>query len=111
MTKDYQYFLQAANLATPNPELAVNIINSINRRQEQRRIRFWLPVNIVMVIAALVILILDSSQLVSGFQHSGFFQYLSLLLTDYDYLINYSQDILYSVLETLPVISLVLFAG
>jgi ABC-type phosphate/phosphonate transport system permease subunit len=96
------------NNIDPSPELFAKIMKRIRREE-----RFLVLRHAVIFSATLLVsgaaFVPVFKMLSSDFAQSGFFNFFSLVFSDFSVVISYWQNFALILLETLPVISLALF--
>lgn len=98
--------------ASPQPEVPAGLLNrimvNINKKKlAAMRLRFVLfAVGFVCSLAAVIV---SFKYVVSGFSESGFADFFDLLFSDSGSVMNYWQSYVYTLLETLPAVSIAAF--
>lgn len=109
MSQDYEK-ITTAGIANPPAGLLAKVMERIKLEQEKRiRRRLWLFS--ASSALSLIALVLTFQMAKAEFSESGFLNFFSLLFSDFGVIISYWRNFLASLLESLPVISLMLFLG
>jgi len=95
---------------TPNPpdDLLGKIMKRISEEKRLLTLKRRLVIFSAGLIGAIVLFIPALKGVISGFAESGFTQYFSLLFSDAEIVLVYWQNYALSLLETLPVVNLIL---
>jgi hypothetical protein len=108
MRKDYEKLF--SNIATPEPP--AELLGHVTRRIQKERRRLenrwrWILLSVTAAgtLAALVPVL---ALLKTAFDESGFWQYFSLLFSDFDVVMASWQNFSASLLESLPITGLIL---
>lgn len=98
-------------LFEPKNELYENILENIEIKQKVilSRRRFFIFATLFLL--SLISLIPAIKMLVNDFTNSGFIQFFSLIFSDSQIILNYWQSFVLTLLESLPIISTVIFLG
>lgn len=89
-------------------ELKKNILLGI-AKEELRRAKIYFTVAATVLPASLVAVFLSGRYLINSFYESGFYNYLSLLLSGDSIVLVYWKELAHSLIETLPVFGTVIF--
>ena len=111
MRKDYEKLFTHLKKVEPVPELFGQIMDRIHKEQNlaviQRRFIFF-SMGLAISIAAFI----PAFKMVrAGFIESGFAEYFLLLFSDSEIIAVHWQDYVLSLLESLPVMSLIIFSA
>lgn len=80
----------------------------IQAERRRLRLRYVLAGALAGVLGITIFTILSRQTLWEELSHSGFFSYLSILFTDPDIVANAWQEVALSLLESLPVVTLII---
>jgi hypothetical protein len=94
----------------PDHALAAKILIQVNRI-EQRKITYQLWIQRTLITASIIGLVPVTLQLGSQLSQSGFYQYISLIFSDGGSLITTLKDFGFILIESLPVMNLIVFCG
>lgn len=95
-------------LIEPSPELLGKIIQKIHREERILAIRKTAIFSVVFIFS-LVGIVPSFRMLMSDFSNTGFFNFFSLIFSDFSMMTVYWKSFIMALLETLPAISLALF--
>lgn len=84
-------------------------MNRIHREQRILVIKRRIAVFSIVLIGSIIAFFPVFNMLKSAFVESGFMQFLSLLFSDFEVVLSYWQSFALSLLESLPVLSLMAF--
>jgi hypothetical protein len=90
-------------------ELFNKIMHRIHKEQRLRIIRRRIAIFSVIFVASLTAFIPAFHALQKSITESGFMQFLSLLFSDFEIVVAYWQNFALSLLESLPVLNLIMF--
>jgi len=108
MTKDWEKLFSYYNAPEPPNDLLEKIMKRINQEKRLLTLKRRLFIFSTSLIGSIVLFIPALKGVISGFTQSGFVQYFSLLFSDAEIVLAYWQNYTFSLLETLPVVSLIL---
>lgn len=77
--------------------------------EEHRRARIYLAISSSVFVFSLVGLILSIKYITSSFYESGFYQYLLIVFSGGGAALEYWKELLYSLIETMPIIGIIGF--
>jgi len=109
MTKDWEKLFTYYNAPEPPVGLLAKILERINQEKRLLTLKRRLAIFSAGLIGAIILFIPALKGVIAGFAESGFTQYFSLLFSDAEIVLAYWQNYVFSLLETLPVVSLILF--
>ncbi len=92
-----------------SPEPRFNLTEAVIQRIRRRRFWLFMPLAVSVWISLAIFLVFLGQQLIASFSNSGFFQFLSLIFFDAEAVLLYWQSFVFSLLETLPVMSILIF--
>ena len=98
------------NQATPEPpaDLLYKIMDRIGAEKKRRQIRRHLAFFSLSLIGSVAAFYPAGQMLWHDFNASGFFQFFSLLFSDSEIVLKYWQNFLFSLLEALPIVSVII---
>lgn len=108
MLKDYEKLFTYLQKPQPSDELFSKIMNGIDRQRKKIILFRRITVISVSLIASLAALIPAFMVLMSRFTESGFYQYFSLMFSDFSVIAANWQDYSMSLLQALPAFSIAL---
>ncbi|OGY40908.1 MAG: hypothetical protein A2Y82_03505 [Candidatus Buchananbacteria bacterium RBG_13_36_9] len=108
MTKDWEKLFSYYNAPEPPNDLLGKIMKRINQEKRLLTLKRRLFILATGLTGAIVLFIPALKGVISGFAQSGFIQYFSLLFSDAEIVLAYWQNYALSLLESLPVMSLIL---
>jgi ABC-type phosphate/phosphonate transport system permease subunit len=108
MTKDWEKLFSYYNAPKPPNDLLGKIMKRINQEKKILTLKRRLVLLAAGLIGAIILFIPALRAVISGFAESGFAQYFSLLFSDAEIVLAYWQNYALSLLETLPVMSVIL---
>jgi len=109
MAKNWEKLFSYYNAPDPPNELLGKIMKRIDQEKRLLTLRRRLFLFSTGLIGAIVLFIPALKGVISGFTQSGFSQYFSLLFSDAEIVLAYWQNYALSLLETLPIVNLILF--
>jgi len=107
MRKDYEKLFTYITSPVPPKDLFSKIISNIELSKRKRVLIKRVAVFSVSLLGSLAALVPAVLILRTNFTESGFYQYFSLMFSDFGTIISYWQDYFTSLLESLPVFSLI----
>ncbi|MCX6743001.1 MAG: hypothetical protein NT116_02075 [Candidatus Parcubacteria bacterium] len=108
MDKNYQKLLSYYQAPEPPNNLLGKIMQRIGEEKRLLTLKRRLFLFSAGLIGAITLFIPALKGVISGFSESGFIQYFSLLFSDAEIVLAYWQNYTLSLLETLPVVNLIL---
>lgn len=109
MSKSYKKLFTYLNPPEPPGDLFKKIMHRIHEERRLLIIKRRLVIFSISLIGSIVAFIPAFQTVKTGFIESGFTEYLSLLFSDTGIVVTYWQNFTFSLLETLPIMSLVAF--
>ena len=109
MREDYQQIFSKLSPPEPSGDLLAKIIARIGEERKAARIKWRLVLFSAVTVCSAVAFVPLFQMLRTGFIESGFLQFFSLLFSDFEIVAAYWQNFSLSLLETLPVFSLMVF--
>ncbi|MCX6790945.1 MAG: hypothetical protein NTV62_01980 [Candidatus Gribaldobacteria bacterium] len=85
------------------------VMQGIKQEQQRRILRRKVWIFSISLGGSLIAIVPVSMAVKTGFTESGFFQFVTLIFSDFNTVATSWQSYLFSLLETLPVMSLVIF--
>ena len=110
MAQDFNQIFSYFSAPQPSDELAEKILGKIKQAQK-RKAKIRLAVFAVVSVLSVVALVPAGYWLWQDVSQSGFFQFVSLLFSDFGMVLAYWHNFVLAVLESLPVLSLIVFSG
>ncbi|KKQ87328.1 MAG: hypothetical protein UT09_C0017G0015 [Parcubacteria group bacterium GW2011_GWF2_38_8] len=92
----------------PAKELRNNILLGI-KQEERRRAKVYLFGYASIVLFSLVGVVLSIQYILEGFYQSGFYEYLSLLLSGDSAVYAYWKELSFSLIDSMPIIGIIAF--
>ncbi|MFA5188789.1 MAG: hypothetical protein WC460_05495 [Patescibacteria group bacterium] len=108
MTKDLEKLFTYYNAPEPPNDLFGKIMERIGQEKKLQMLKRRIFILAASLFGALILFIPALKAVISGFVESGFAQYFSLLFSDAGIVLTYWQNYALSLLETLPVVNLIL---
>jgi len=108
MAKDWEKLFSYYNVPEPPNDLLGKIMKRINQEKMLLTLKRRLVIFSAGLFGAIILFIPALKAVISGFAESGFAQYFSLLFSDAGIVLTYWQNYTFSLLETLPVVNLIL---
>ena len=109
MTQNWDKLFSHYQAPNPSYDLLGKIMTRISEERRLLILKRRLVVFLAGLLGSIILFIPALKGLISGFSQSGFFQYFSLLFSDAEIITTYWQNYALSLLETLPVMNLILF--
>lgn len=108
MTSEFKKILNEIEYqeVTLPKDLVNNIILKVDEKDRQKSKIKALGLSLVSITSFLISIPIIS-QIITSFTQSGFYNYLSLIISDYDVVIVYWKEITISLVESLPIIGIV----
>lgn len=100
-----------AEINPPEPPagLFLRLMNRLEKEKQLRSIRRRLVLLAPILASAFIILVFMSQSVCASFYQTGFYQFSSLVFSDFSLVVVYWQNFALSLLETLPVTGLIAF--
>jgi hypothetical protein len=111
MTANIQKLFNRLAILEPPENLFNKIITQIELEKNLAKIKKQLAIFSLISSLSLAGVILMFSLTQKGFVDSGFTQFLSLLFTDFEIVSAYWQNFAISLIDTLPIMRIILFAA
>lgn len=113
MSQDFEKLFSQLDCATPSSSLLPNIKQRLVKERARLIFRKRLAgvFSAVGMVASSLVLIATGISLYSSLGSSGFWNFLSLIFSDFDVVATYWQSLLWSLLEALPLLTLAIFFG
>ena len=92
----------------PPQDLKRNILLGI-AKEEFRRAKVYFTVAATVLPVSLVAMFLSGRYLLNSFYESGFYDYLSLLFSGDSIVLSYWEELMYSLVETMPIVGTIVF--
>jgi len=108
MTQDWNKLFSYYQAPNPPDDLLGKIMQRIDQEKRLLTLKRRLFLFSAGLIGAIILFIPALKGVISGLTQSGFIQYFSLLFSDAEIVLAYWQNYALSLLETLPVMSLIL---
>ncbi len=108
MNNDFAQLIAVNLTAVPADDLLTRVLARLDMEIKLRAVRRRLAVFGLAFFAALVVLVPAMLSLADNLNSSGFIQYSSLLFYDWQSVLSMWQSFGYSLLESLPIFSLVI---
>lgn len=108
MPEDAQKTVQ---LVEPRPAVLSTVLFRVHEEQQLSRLRRTFLAMCSMAVLSGVGIFLVAQTIIESLSSSGFFRFLSLIVSDGVALVPYWQEYVYSLLEALPIVSLVVFVA
>lgn len=108
MRKDYEKLFTYLKSPEPPDGLFNKVIDRIQKERRFLIIKWQLFIFSIGAICSAIAFIPAFQMVKTGFTESGFIQFFSLLFSDFKIVVAYWQNFIFSLLETLPVMSLVI---
>ena len=108
MVDNYSKLFANIKITEPSADLFVKIMDQINS-QKRSNSRRWFALFTFVLIGSLVSLVPIMKLLLSDFSQSGFVQFFSLIFTDTNLVLVYWQSFSLSLIESLPIVDVVIF--
>ena len=91
----------------PEPDLAFSVLYTIFKKEKSStRIKLW-SLSFVLFLSTIG-LIPAFEILLNNLAHSGFYEYFSLIFSDSKLIFSYWKELIFSIAQSLPVMSIVL---
>ena len=104
MDSDLKQAFQKA-IYHPESRLSLDILLAIGKRESRiYKIKTW--TNVIMGVLSLFLLFPSIKNLMTGLAGQGFYDYASLLVSDFGTVMLYSKEFIQSLLNSLPIVSL-----
>lgn len=110
MDKNYQKLFSYLKSPAPSQELLQATLGQIYNEQKFLNLKRRLALYYLGIIGSIIAFIPALKMVISEFSKSGFGVYLSLFFSDTKIVLTYWENFIYSLMETLPIMSLVGFA-
>jgi len=94
-------------ISEPSPELFLKIIKRIHKEERFLALKKIFGVSLILLIS-IIAFIPATNFLISEIKNSGFLQFASLAFSDFDIVKTYWKNFAFTILETLPALSLAL---
>lgn len=110
MGQNYDQLFSHLAPVEPPAGLLAGILAKVEREQQKafvRRKRHFFFTSLTLLVSA-ISLVQIFQMVQAGFSESGFFNFFSLLFSDFSVVVSYWDNFIISLLETLPVIKLTL---
>ncbi|HBH46479.1 MAG: hypothetical protein A2445_03975 [Candidatus Jacksonbacteria bacterium RIFOXYC2_FULL_44_29] len=111
MRPDYEQLFTHLTPPEPPAGLLGKVMNRIYQAKRLQNIKRRVFVFSMITLGSVLAFISSAKMLHSGLTQSGFTQFFSLLFSDFQIVITNWQNYSLSLLETLPIMSLILFVG
>jgi hypothetical protein len=108
--KDYEKLFSRLEHQEPPQSLLPSIIAAIAAKKRQAA-RLRLAIFGVFTLVSLVAMVPAIQYFIAEFSRSGFYNYLSLLFSDWNLALTYWNDFILSLAEALPVLALAAILG
>ncbi len=108
--KDYKELFKYAEEKEPSQNLVQKILFAIDEKQ-RRSLRFRVILSGSLALIALIAFIPAWREFQTEISQSGFWQFVSLLFSDSHFVVAYWNDLLFSLLESLPIVSTMAVLG
>jgi hypothetical protein len=108
MRKDYEKLFTYLKSPEPPGDLFNRVINRIQKERRLLILKRRMFIFSLSAVCSAIALIPAFKMVKTGFTESGFMQFFSLLFSDFKIVVAYGQNFILSLLETLPVMSLVI---
>ncbi|MFA6315226.1 MAG: hypothetical protein WC648_02560 [Candidatus Paceibacterota bacterium] len=92
----------------PPQDLKQNILLGI-AKEEFRRAKIYFTVAVTVLPTSLVAVFLSGRYLINSFYESGFYNYFSLLFSGDSTVLSYWKELVYSMVETMPILGTIVF--
>lgn len=109
MTQDYQKLFSYVDTQEPSQELLGKIMSRIEGERKMATIKRKIIAFSVALAGSILALAPAFKMVWDGISSSGFVQFLSLLFTDSEIVLAYWQSFVMTLLESLPMFSIILF--
>jgi hypothetical protein len=110
MEKDNKKFLNRFQNLEPPPELFDRIILAIKKEQELQRIRKLQFGFLFLSIFSISIMPFSWKMLINQMINSGIFYFVSTAVSNLAIFLNFWQDFIFAILESLPIVEIIFFA-
>jgi hypothetical protein len=110
MEKDNKKFFNRLQNLEPRPELFDRIILAIKREQELQRIKKLQFGFLFLSIFSISIMSFSWKMLINQMINSGIFYFVSTVVSNLAIFLNFWQDFIFAILESLPIVEIILFA-
>jgi polyferredoxin len=107
---DYEALFSKLTLPEPPAGLAKTILARIEKR-ERRMLAIKASAQGVFFAASVWVIQIGYTNLVDGFQRSGFLTFTSLLFSDFSLVTSNLSDYLFSIIESFPIFSAAILLG
>ena len=109
MRQNLEQLFVHLNQIEPPVGLFLRLLNRLGKEKQLRAIRRQLMILTPVLIGAFAALALTFQSVQASFYETGFYQFISLLFSDFSIVVVYWQNFALSLLETLPVTGLIVF--
>jgi len=109
MAKDFQQLFSSLEEKTPRQELLSKVLVTI-RKQEIRRKKQKMIGFLILSLAAAFTIPFTSQMLISQINNSGIAYFLEAIVNDFHSFLNFWQEFILAILESLPIVGLLVFA-
>lgn len=110
MDKNYQKLFSYLKSPAPSQELLKATLTQIYNEQKFLNLKRRLALYYIGIIGSIIAFIPALKMVISEFSKSGFGVYFSLLFSDTKIVLTYWKNFIYSLMETLPIMSLIGFS-
>jgi hypothetical protein len=108
MRQDYEKLFTYLDTPEP-PDLLPKIMRQIKNEQHSLNLKRRLAIFSLSMVSSMIVLVFAFKMVWFGFADSGFYQFFSLIFSDFEIVILYWQNFAMSLLEALPAASLIIF--
>lgn len=109
MNQNYEKLFQYCSTPSAPEGLLDKIMDGISRQQRSFISKLKLAIFSLGLVGSLTALFPVFKMVQSSMAETGFFQFVSLMFTDSQYVVSYWQNFTMSLLQSLPVINLAIF--